>query len=93
MLYAQSLAQLVKLMAPAGLALAGGKQAVGEFLAVVGEQLVDPDWAGLIQSVQKGFGTGVCLVGFVDHKQVAPLRFILHLGQVLHVRVQEKPGS
>ena len=43
MLYAQLLAQLVKLMLPSRLALSGGKQATRELLAVVGEHLADPD--------------------------------------------------
>ena len=97
-LYAQLLAQLVELMVATGFALPAGKQSVCELLAVVGQQLVDPDRAGLVKCFEKGPGTGRCLVGLelhehpargpVDgHEQVAPLRFVLHLGQVLHVHV------
>ena len=91
----QFLAQPVELMVAAGLALPAGKQTVRELLAVVGQQLGDPDRTGLVQCPQKGLCTGGCLVGLelyehpsrgpVDgHEQVAPLRFVLHLGQVLH---------
>ena len=59
----QRLAQPVKLLVTAGLALAAGKQAVCKFLAVVGQELVDPDWAGLVQSFEKGLCAGSTLVG------------------------------
>ena len=87
-------------MVATGLALSGCKQTISKLLAVVGQQFVYLDRAGLVQGVQKGLGTGVCLVGLdghkhsargpVDsHKQVAPLCLVLHLRQVLHVHVQE----
>ena len=57
-LYAQCLAQLVKLMVAIGLAFAAGKQTVRELLADIGQQLVDFDRAGLVQGVQKDLGTG-----------------------------------
>ena len=99
-LYAKCLAQLVKLMIAAGLAFAGGKQAVRELLAVVGQQLFDLDRAGLVQGIEEGFGTGSCLVSLDGHKhpargpvnsheQVTPLGLVLHLGQVLHIHVKE----
>ena len=53
-LYAQILAQLVELMAAAGLSLFAGKQAIRELLAVVGQQLADPDRAGLVKCFDKG---------------------------------------
>ena len=94
----QLLAQLVQLMVAAGLALAAGKQAVRELLAVVGQQLGDPDRTGLVQCLEEGLCTGGCLVGLELHKhpacspvngheQVAPAALVLHLGQVLHVHV------
>ena len=95
----QRLAKLVKLMAATGLALSGCKEPVRELLAVVGQQLVDFDRAGLVQSFEEGFCTGGRLVGLDGHKhpacgpvngdkQVAPLGLVLHLGQILHVHVQ-----
>src|SRR6218665_3188164 len=58
MLYAQLLAQRVEPMVATGLTLAAGKQPVGELLTVVGQQLVDPDRAGLVQCLQEGLCTG-----------------------------------
>ena len=55
---AQFLAQRVKRMVAAGLALLAGKQAVGELLAVVGQQPGDPDRTGLVQCPQKRLCTG-----------------------------------
>ena len=52
-LYAQRLAQLIELMVATGLALAAGKQPVCKFLAVVRQQLVDSDGAGLVQGLKK----------------------------------------
>ena len=49
----QRLAKLVKLMAATGLALSGCKEPVRELLAVVGQQLVDFDRAGLVQGLKK----------------------------------------
>lgn len=99
MLYAQLLAQLIELMVAAGFALPAGKQAVCELFAVVGQQLVDPDRAGLVQCLEEGLRTGGCLVGLELHKyptsgsvngheQIAPAALILHLGQVLHIHVK-----
>ena len=53
-----------------------------------------------MQGLEEGFGAGGTLVGFNGHKhpacgpvdgdeQVAPLALVLHLGQVLHIHVQE----
>ena len=52
-LYAQLLAQLIEFMVATGLALAAGKQPVCKFLAVVRQQLVDSDGAGLVQGLKK----------------------------------------
>ena len=98
MLDAQLLAQLIELMVAAGLALPAGKQAIRELLAVVSQQLGDPDRTGLVQRLQEGLRTGGCLVGLelhedpargpVDgHEQIAPAVLVLHLGQVLHIHV------
>ncbi len=48
---AQLLTQQIKLMLAAGLALAAGKQAIGELLAVVGQQPGDLDGTSLVQSL------------------------------------------
>ena len=87
---AQLPAQLIELMVAAGFAFLAGKQAVRELLAVVGQQLGDPERTGLVQCLQKGVRTGGRLVGLElhehpacssvnGHEQVAPLRFALHL--------------
>ena len=80
--------------------LSAGKQAVRELLAVVGKQLGDPDWAGLVPCLQKGVCSGcrlVCL-GLHEHpadssinglEQIAPLALVLHLRQLLHVHVHK----
>ena len=97
-LYAQFPAQLVELMVAAGFAFLAGKQAVRELLAVVCQQLVDPDRTGLVQCLQEGLCTGRRLVGLELHKhpargpvngheQIASAALVLHLGQVLHVHV------
>ena len=97
-LYAQLLAQLIELMVAAGFAFPAGKQAVCELLAVVGQQLGDPEWTGLVQCLQEGLRTGGRLVGLELHKhparspingheQIAPAALVLHLGQVLHIHV------
>lgn len=52
MFHSQRLAQLVELMAPRGLALTGGKQAIGELLAVVRQQTMDLDGTGFVQGFQ-----------------------------------------
>ena len=70
----QFLAQLVELMVAAGLALPAGKQAVRELLAVVGQQLGDPDRTGLVQCPQKGPCTGGCLVCWRRFKIEPPCR-------------------
>lgn len=80
-------------MIAARLALLAGKQAVGELLAVVGQQLGDPDRTGLVQRPQKGLRTGGGRAGLelyehpsrslVDgHEQVAPVALIPHLGRL-----------
>lgn len=99
MLNAQALAQLIKLVLARGLACTVGKEPVHELFAVVGQQLLDFHRTRLVQGVEEGLRTSRCLVlldrhehpasGAVDgHKQVAPLRLIGHLRQVLHVHVQ-----
>ena len=45
---AQFPAQLIELMVAAGFAFLAGKQAVGELLAVVGQQLGDPERTGRV---------------------------------------------
>ena len=96
---AQGQAQLVELVLPRRLAIPGAEQAVGELLAVVGQDLADPDRTGLVQSVQEGLGRRRRLVGLdgqvnpaagpVDgHEQVASGGLVPHLGQVLHIHVQ-----
>ena len=97
-LYAQLLAQLVKLMLPSRLALSGGKQAIRELLAVVGEHLADPDRTSLGERFEKAARTGSRLV-FLDrhkhpaggavygHEQIAPAGLVLHLRQVFHIDV------
>ena len=67
----QFLAQLVELVVAAGLALAAGKQAVRELLAIVAQQLVDPERTGLVQSIEEGQCTGGCLVGLELHEHPA----------------------
>ena len=47
-LYAGCLAPLVKLMVVTGFALSECKHTVGEFFAIVGQQFLDSDWAGLV---------------------------------------------
>jgi len=96
---AQGLAQLIKLVLTRGLALSARKESVRELLAVVGQQLLNPERAGLVQGAEKGLRAGRRLVlldrhehpalGPVNgHEQVAPLRLVGHLRQVFHVHVQ-----
>ena len=61
-LYTQLIAQLNELMVAAGLALPAGKQAVCELLAVVGQQLVDPDRTGLVQRLRKACALAAVLL-------------------------------
>jgi len=70
-LYAELPAQLIELMVAAGFAFPAGKQAVCELLAVVGQQLGDPEWTRLVQCLQEGLRTGGCLVGLELHKHPA----------------------
>jgi len=51
----------------------GAEQAVGEFLAVVGQEPGDLDRAGLVQRLQEGLGGGRRLVGCDgdEHQRVA----------------------
>ena len=66
-LYVQRLAKSIKLMFPAGLPLPTGKQAVREFLAVVGQQLLNSDRASLVQCLQEAACTASRLVRFDLH--------------------------
>lgn len=50
---AQLLAQLVELVLATRFALLAGEQAVLELLAVVGQQLLDPDRTGLVSAFRK----------------------------------------
>lgn len=96
---AQAVALLIKLVLARGFALTAGKQPVGELLAVVGQQFSDLQRTRLVHGIEERFRTGCSLVpldrhehparGAVDgHEQIAPLRLLSHLGQVLHVHVQ-----
>jgi len=100
MLNAQSRAQLIKLMVARGLSLTACKQPVSELLAVVGQDFLHSDRAGLVQGVQERASGGRCLVTLDlhkhparspvnGHKQVAPAGFIGHLGQVFDIDVDE----
>ena len=89
-------AELIELVLAGGLAFAQTEQAVGEFLAVIGQDRPDPDWAGPFQIAQKAAGIGGSL-GFEDpdehpagravdgHEQVAARGFVSHLRQILHI--------
>ena len=96
---AQCLAQEVELMMARRLTFAGGEQAIGELLAVVGEQALDFAGAGPVQRCEKGGGGLGGPVGLdrdedpargaVDgDEQVAPTWLIRHLRQVLDVDMQ-----
>lgn len=98
MLNVQSLAQLVEFMAFTGLALTPGKQPVCELLAIVRQDLLYVDWAGLVQGAQKRACSSGCLValdlnkhpacGTVNgYKQEAPAWLVWHLRQVLDIDV------
>jgi len=50
----QGVAELVELVLATRLAVLGAEQAVGELLAVVGQEPGDLDRAGLVQGMQKG---------------------------------------
>lgn len=100
MLDAQCAAKLVKLMIARCLAFTAGKQPVGEFLAIVGEDFVHPDGAGPVQGVEKRAGAGGGLVvldlhkhparGAINgHKQIPPGALVGHLGQVFDIDVNE----
>lgn len=97
---AQVAAQHVELVLARGLTFAAGKEPVGEFFAVVGQDFLYPDGAGLVQGTQEGTSTGRRLVvldlhkypargAVYGHKQVAPAALVGHLRQVLDVDVQE----
>jgi len=86
-------------MLSAGLPPMGGKQAIGELLAVVGEVAVDFDGAGRMQGRKKAFGAGCGLVGLegdvdptcgpVDgDEQIASAGLIRHLWQIFDIDVQ-----
>lgn len=100
LLNAQGLAQLVKLMVARGLALAAGKQPVGELFAVVGQNFLHLDWASLVQGVEKRASASSRLValdlnehparGAVNgHEQIAPAGLLGHLRQVFDIDVDE----
>jgi hypothetical protein len=61
---------LAEPVAAGGFALALGGEAVGEFLAVIGQDLLDPERAGLSQAFQKVVGALGGLVG--PHLEVDP---------------------
>ena len=95
---AQVLTELVKLMPARGITGPAAKEPVREFLAIIGENLADPDRARLVQRSQKGARTGRRLVGFDLHKhpargpvdryeQVTPALLIGHLRQILDVHM------
>nr|WP_246004479.1 hypothetical protein [Plasticicumulans acidivorans] len=90
---------LVEDMRAAGVALAGGAEAVGEGLGVVGEHGAHVEGGALVYAREKASGRGGLLViehfqvhparGPVDGDvQVAPGRLIGHLRQVFDVDVQ-----
>jgi len=96
---AKLLAQQVKLVASAGVALTRGKQAVSKLCPVVGQDLLDLDGAGRMQRLQETARACGCLVlldrreypprGAVDgHEEVTPPGLISHLRQVFDVHVQ-----
>ncbi len=62
---AEVCAEPVKLVPAGGLSFAQTEQAVGESLAIIGENGADAQRAGTSQIAQKAAGIGGCL-GFVD---------------------------
>lgn len=93
-----SMTRLIERVSAGGLALAGGGEAVGKLLAVVGQKPCDLEWGFIQQPVEKARGgarrlTGQPLqvypaAGPVDgHEQIPALRFIQHLWQVLHIHM------
>jgi len=99
MVDAQVGAEQIELVLAGGGAFAQAEQAVGEFLAIIGENGADADRAGAFQVAKKAAGVGGGL-GFVDadedpscraingNEQVAPRGFVSHLRQILDVHVQ-----
>ena len=91
---------LVKKMASGRFALAGGAEAVGEFLAVVGEDFLDGEGGFFNQALEEIAGVGGGFLGqdfdidpargAVDgDKQVLMRRLIRHLRQVFDINVDE----
>ena len=65
-------------MPAAGLALAGCKQAIGELLAVVSQELVEPDWAGLVRLLGRGRLEGVEVAHAVAAPDTGPALSVRH---------------
>ena len=93
-------ADLIEGMAARGLTLAGGAEAIREFLAVVGEQLGDGEGRGGDQACEEraGRGGGLVVQQFdVDPagrpidggKEIAALVLVGHLRQVFDINVHE----
>ena len=100
MLDAQFSAELVEGVFPRRGTFARGDKAVGELLAIVGQEGADVERRGLGQRRQKTLGVGRRLGGIygdedpaggsVDgHEQVAPSVLVHHLRQVLHIDMNE----
>ena len=95
-------AEQVELMLACWAEFALTEQAVGEFLPVIGQDRLDPDWTGAFQIALKPAGIGGSL-GPVDpdehpagcpvnrHEQVTSGRFISHVRQILHIDVLRCP--
>ena len=92
--------QLVEGMLTGGGALTRGDEAVGELLAVVGQDGLNMERRGLGQGFQEVLGVGRRLGGINGHEdtaggpiyrdeEVAPLVLVGHLGQVLHVHMDK----
>jgi hypothetical protein len=92
-------AQLIELMPTAGF-LVTAKQADGEFLAVVRQDLLEVNPTGPGEVFQEGPGApgGLVFPYFQEHpagrpvdddKQITPSRLVRHPRQVFHVHVQE----
>jgi len=91
---------LVENVLATGLAFTAGKQAISEFLAIVGQQLGDTERASLMHFLEKSACTGGILVGLDSHmhpaggtvnghEQVASLGLIRHLRQVFDVNMHK----
>ena len=91
-------AEPVKLVLAGRVPLAQAEEAIGELLPVIGQDRADTGRASSFKVPQKppGIGCGLVVVdadknpsgrAVNGHKEVAALRFILHLRQVLHFDV------